>query len=175
VPTASPGADSKEKELERLMDTLRLELRLKDADNKFLQAELEKKETLMDVLTEGLKEVEVAQETWLRNNEDLTVDLESAIRVIDELTADNTRLRQENNLALDVLQETEQLGAENLRLRESLNALERARERDALKFSALDVELDSLKQRLQQVEAERDAARGIVRTNVAIFEGNNAK
>ena len=175
LPSASPGADNKEKELERLLDTLRLELRLKDADNKFLQAELEKKETLMDVLTEGLKEVEVAQETWLRNNEDLTVDLESAIRVIDELTAENTKLRQDNNLALDVLQETEQLGAENLRLQECLNSLERARERDAVKFSVLDVEFDALKQRLQQVEAERDAARGIVRTNVAIFEGNSAK
>jgi hypothetical protein len=50
--------------LSDLVHQLRLELHLKDADNKFLQGELEKsnelvnaKDSMLSMLTEGLKEV----------------------------------------------------------------------------------------------------------------------
>jgi hypothetical protein len=39
------------------IDRLELDLRLKEADNRFLQEELEKKDKMLAMLTEGLREV----------------------------------------------------------------------------------------------------------------------
>jgi hypothetical protein len=39
------------------IENLKLDIKLKDADSRFLQDELDKKERIMDELTEGLKEV----------------------------------------------------------------------------------------------------------------------
>ena len=46
-------------------ERLKLDLQLKDADNRFLQEELDQKDKVMTMLTEGLKEV--------RRNASLTV------------------------------------------------------------------------------------------------------
>ena len=43
------------------IEKLSVDLQLKDADNRFLQDELEKKEKMLSLLTEGLKEVEINQ------------------------------------------------------------------------------------------------------------------
>lgn len=57
-------------------DRLKLDLRLKEADNRFLQEELDNKDRMLSMLTEGLKEVEVSQTQWLTANQELTIELE---------------------------------------------------------------------------------------------------
>ena len=57
-------------------EQLRLELKLKEADSRFLQEELEKKDRMLAMLTEGLKEVEISQHQWLEENDNLTKQLE---------------------------------------------------------------------------------------------------
>lgn len=59
-----------------VIDRLKLDLRLKEADNRFLQDELAEKDQMLGLLTEGLKEVEVAQTEWLKTNQELSAELE---------------------------------------------------------------------------------------------------
>jgi hypothetical protein len=101
---------------------LRMELHLKDADNRFLQGELEKsteqinaKDSMLSMLTEGLKEVrsfppllryspslpfltlqvEVNQANLLRANESLSGELDVVHRAYEEVVAENEILKDE--------------------------------------------------------------------------------
>lgn len=58
VATASVVQNSTEIEITKEMyDRLRLDLQLKAADNRFLQEELDNKDRMLAMLTDGLKEV----------------------------------------------------------------------------------------------------------------------
>lgn len=46
------------------IDQLKLDIRIRDADSRFLQEELDKKDRIMGELTEGLKEVALTHEQW---------------------------------------------------------------------------------------------------------------
>ncbi len=43
--------------MEQTISKLQLDLKLKEADNRFLQEELDKKNSMLQMLTEGLREV----------------------------------------------------------------------------------------------------------------------
>ena len=58
---------------------LQLELKLRLADNVFLQEELDTKSKVLEMLTDGLKEVEIAQKQWVMANQDLNFELEKAL------------------------------------------------------------------------------------------------
>jgi hypothetical protein len=75
-----------------LLEQLRVDLQLKEADNRFLQVELEKKDAMLDMLTEGLKEVEVSQLQWLSANQELSQELERAYQVNELLHRELQRL-----------------------------------------------------------------------------------
>eukprot|EP01035_Chromulina_nebulosa_P018856 gene18856-24641_t len=75
------------------IERLELSLRLKEADNRFLQEELEKKDKMLAMLTEGLREVESSQQEWLVANEDLSRDLETALNDNDWLVREIDRLK----------------------------------------------------------------------------------
>eukprot|EP00595_Chromulina_sp_UTEXLB2642_P003564 CAMPEP_0196764274 /NCGR_PEP_ID=MMETSP1095-20130614/5787_1 /TAXON_ID=96789 ORGANISM="Chromulina nebulosa, Strain UTEXLB2642" /NCGR_SAMPLE_ID=MMETSP1095 /ASSEMBLY_ACC=CAM_ASM_000446 /LENGTH=744 /DNA_ID=CAMNT_0042119433 /DNA_START=117 /DNA_END=2351 /DNA_ORIENTATION=+ len=75
------------------IERLELSLRLKEADNRFLQEELEKKDKMLAMLTEGLREVESSQQEWLVANEELSRDLETALNDNDWLVREIERLK----------------------------------------------------------------------------------
>jgi hypothetical protein len=106
--------------MSELVHQLRLELHLKDADNKFLQTELEKsnelvsaKDSMLSMLTEGLKEVsssllptpsshhcslpqvEVNQATLLGANEALSGELDVVHKAYEEVVSENEILKDE--------------------------------------------------------------------------------
>lgn len=62
-------------QLQQELAALKLDLRLKDADNQFLQDELENKDKMLTMLTEGLKEVEESQRQWRHANQELSQEL----------------------------------------------------------------------------------------------------
>lgn len=74
-------------------DNLRLDLRLKEADNLFLQEELENKDKMLSLLTEGLKEVEESQRQWLTANQDLSKELGRERQVNARLWTEIDRLQ----------------------------------------------------------------------------------
>lgn len=79
-PSSSPSYDTitiSRKEYEKL----KRDYQLKEADNAFLHSELVKKNDILNILTEGLKEVEESQKQWLHTNQQLSVELERQIIV----------------------------------------------------------------------------------------------
>lgn len=59
------------------IESLKLDIRLKDADSRFLQEELEKKDRIMMELTEGLKEVAVTHQQWAEDLQDAQLAYEA--------------------------------------------------------------------------------------------------
>ena len=51
------------------LNRLHLDLKLKEADNRFLQEELDSKDRMLSLLTDGLKEVEVSHSQWINTNQ----------------------------------------------------------------------------------------------------------
>jgi len=85
-----------------LIHKLKMELHLKEADNKFLQTELDKlnehinsKDNMLNMLTEGLKEVEVNQANLLSANDALSVELDMVHRAYEEVVSENEILKNE--------------------------------------------------------------------------------
>lgn len=101
-------------------ERLKLDFRLKEADNRFLQEELENKERMLAMLTDGLKEVrldssnsrlefllicrvlcligmqvEQSQTEWLTANHDLSYELEKALYQNKLLKAEMARLKEQ--------------------------------------------------------------------------------
>lgn len=97
------------------IERLESDLRLKEADNRFLQEELEKKDRMLAMLTEGLREViaficvdslgylsslfcnwqvETSQQEWLSTNQELSDDLEKALMNNAWLAQELLRLQQ---------------------------------------------------------------------------------
>ena len=163
------NAHQKLSDLQRELDAQRLELRLRDADNKFLLSELDAKAALLEALTEGLREVEKQQETWLQNNEDLSNDLETAVLEIEDITQENGELREAVRLMEQAAEERgKELAAVLLReaeaarqvasLRDAIVKLERAREKDAAKFSVLELQVEAQRRDLQSYEIKLAAA-----------------
>jgi hypothetical protein len=60
-----------------------------------LHVELEKKDHMLGLLTEGLREVEVTQRAWVEENEILARDLETVLGENDQLRAEIARLQTE--------------------------------------------------------------------------------
>lgn len=86
----------------RRAEELALDLRLKSADNKFLQDELNKanlqiakKDKILSVLTEGLKEVEQDQSQLVASRDELACELEVARATIHRLLSENQELNDE--------------------------------------------------------------------------------
>ncbi|CAE7715288.1 unnamed protein product, partial [Symbiodinium microadriaticum] len=84
------------------MDELLLQLKLKDADNSYLAEEVRKlqenlsdKESMLTMLTEGLKEVEVNQEQMLAANSSLGNELDLMHKAYNEVEDENHLLRTE--------------------------------------------------------------------------------
>lgn len=78
--------------LRKDFDQLKLELQLKEADNHFLQQELENKDSMLTMLTEGLKDVRESQMQWTSANQQLSYELEKALQVNELLTHEIQRL-----------------------------------------------------------------------------------
>lgn len=83
-------------------EELALDLKLKNADNKFLQDELNKaniqimkKDKILSVLTEGLKEVEINQSQLLASRDDLACELEMSRDLIQRVMLENEGLKEE--------------------------------------------------------------------------------
>ena len=58
---------------------MKLDIRLKDADSRFLQEELEKKDRIMMELTEGLKEVAVTHQQWAEDLQEAQLAYEAQL------------------------------------------------------------------------------------------------
>lgn len=71
------------------IETLKLDIRLKDADSRYLQDLLHKKDDMLQQLTKGLSELEKSQQQWAD-------DLYNAKVTIDELFDENQELMKEN-------------------------------------------------------------------------------
>jgi tRNA U34 5-carboxymethylaminomethyl modifying GTPase MnmE/TrmE len=67
------------------IETLKLDIKLKDADSRFLQEELEKKDRIMEELTEGLKEVAITHEQWAEDLCEAQLAYEAQTRECDLL------------------------------------------------------------------------------------------
>jgi hypothetical protein len=96
-------------------ERLKLDLKLKEADNRFLQEELENKDRMLSMLTEGLKEVgiglfndisgqcneydylqvEISQTQWLTTNQELSYELDRALQQNKALKMEMTRLKEQ--------------------------------------------------------------------------------
>ena len=84
------------------MADLLLQVRLLEADNRFLQDAVERKDQVMERLTEGLKDVQHVQDELVGTNEELAVEiddmrraLEEATRQLWDVTQDRDRLHNE--------------------------------------------------------------------------------
>jgi hypothetical protein len=83
------------------LHNMRLDLKLKEADNQFLQDEIENKDKMLSLLTEGLKEVEESQRQWLHANQRLSADLSNERQINASLWMEIDRLHavlQKHNL-----------------------------------------------------------------------------
>lgn len=83
------------------LHNIRLDLKLKEADNQFLQDEIENKDKMLSLLTEGLKEVEESQRQWLHANQRLSADLSNERQINASLWMEIDRLHavlQKHNL-----------------------------------------------------------------------------
>ena len=69
------------------IDQLKLDIRIRDADSRFLQEELDKKDRIMGELTEGLKEVALTHEQWAE-------DLMAAQEAYEAQSSDCEALRE---------------------------------------------------------------------------------
>lgn len=71
--------DDETRVLTALLAELRSELRAKEEESQLLQDELDKKNQMLCLLTEGLREVEVNQVQWLAENELLSGELDNLL------------------------------------------------------------------------------------------------
>lgn len=83
-------------------------LKLKEADNRFLQGEVERlqeevqgKHTMLSILTEGLKEVEVNHSALIASEEAMSQELDLTKQAYNELATENRILIDENNVLRD--------------------------------------------------------------------------
>lgn len=97
----NPSSPTSREENQAMSDLL-LQVRLLEADNRFLQDAVERKDLVMERLTEGLKDVQRVQDELVNTNEELSVELEDTRRALEEaarqlwtMTQDRDRLAAE--------------------------------------------------------------------------------
>lgn len=90
-------ARDKEREESQQVADLMLQLRLMEADNRFLQDAVERKEVVMERLTEGLKDVQVVQDELVSTNESLAAELDDTRRALEETSRRLWELTQERD------------------------------------------------------------------------------
>jgi hypothetical protein len=61
-----------------------------------LQDELDSKDKMLSMLTDGLKEVEVSQNQWLHRNHELSIQLDATTRKQNDMAAEIKRLKASN-------------------------------------------------------------------------------
>mmetsp|Transcript_35947 Transcript_35947/g.36629 ORF Transcript_35947/g.36629 Transcript_35947/m.36629 type:complete len:805 (+) Transcript_35947:326-2740(+) len=96
-PSSSPHSPSSSKENTQAMADLLLQVRLLEADNRFLQDAVERKDLVMERLTEGLKDVQRVQDELVNTNEELAVELDDTRRALEEAARQLWDMTQERD------------------------------------------------------------------------------